>query len=286
MPKADPSPRAASKVTLSYSIPINGLEIPVQIPVTLYTGTVSDHGVKRKSFVHTDDGDHEVGQQNYDKSTGDVVAYSEIVMKVQTEYGPVYIEDHEIEKMFEITPDTVVVKHFQPLHMFHQGHYVPKSLQFIEPRVNGSGKNKGPDKNAVKVLNTLLKAMREKGACAIVEVTTRGVPKPAIITPDGVLWYVHHTDALREQRELPEYDPTDAEVATMGLAIDGKWSTDVLDLTDERSALIQNLADEKARAGDFDRSETPEREAAPEPQSNDIMALLMASVEQAKAESA
>lgn len=278
MPKAEPSSRAAAKVTLSFGL--------IQVPVALYTGTVSEHGVSRKQYVHTDDGDHPVGSQNYDKMTGEVVAYSEIVRKIETEYGPVYIEDHEIEELFSISPDTVVVKQFQPLHLFHQGHYVPKGINFIEPQITGSGKKKGPDPLANKLLVTLFEGMRSKGACAVVEVTTRGVPKPGIITPDGVLWLVHHTDALREQRELPEVEVNPAEVQMMGTFIDQMWSTEVMDLTDERSALIQNLADEKAAAGDFDRSEEPERQVAAAAPQQDVMALLMASVEQAKAESA
>lgn len=285
MPKAAPSGRASGHVTLSFGIPVNGAEIPVQIPISLYGGTVSDHGVKRSRFVHAEDGDHEVGNQNYDKQTGDVVAYSEIVMKVQTDYGPVYVEDEEIETLFSIQPDTVVVKHFQPLHIFHQGHYVPKSLLFVEPTKTGKGAKKAPDQNSVKILNSLFEAMRDKGSCAIVEVTTRGIPKPAVLLPDGTLWLVYHTEELREQRDIPEYEPTPEEVAMMTMAIDAKWTTEVLDLADERSALIQAFADEKAAAGDFDKPETVAKPAASAPAANDLMAMLAASVEAAKSAS-
>lgn len=283
MPKAAPSGRASGHVTLSFTIPANGVEIPVQIPVSLYGGTVSDHGVKRTRYVHTEDGDHEVGNQNYDKVTGDVVAYSDIVMKVQTDYGPVYVEPDEIEALFSVQPDTVVVKTFQPLHIFHQGHYVPKSLMFVEPTKTGKGAKKAPDANSVKILNSLFEAMRDKGACAIVEVTTRGVPKPAVLLPDGTLWLVYHTEELREQREIPEYEPTENDLAMMAMAIDAKWTTEILDLNDERSALIQGFADEKAAAGDFDKPETVAKPAASTPAANDLMAMLAASVEAAKA---
>lgn len=285
MPKSEPSNRAAAKVDLTFSIPIPGTDVEVaqSIPITLYAGTVSDHGIKRSRYVSTEAGDHEVGMKNYDKETGEDVAYSEIVMKVHTEYGPVYVEDHEIEELFEITPDSVVVKQYLPLHLFHQGHYLPKGRQDIQPRVEGSGKKKGPNKNSVKMLNTLLKAMREKGACALVDVTTRGIPKPAIITPDGFLWLIHHTEEVRSQHDRPDYEPTEGELMVFAAAIDKRWTTEPVEVTDERSALIQDFADQKAAAGEFDRPEevVVERKA-PEPE-QDMMALLMASVEAAQA---
>lgn len=284
MPKAAPSGRAANKVNLMLTVPVGDLEIPVAVPVSLYTGTVSDHGITRSRYVHNEalDEDHEVGSKNYDKITGDDVEFSQIVNKIHTEYGPVFVEDHELEELFETTPDTIVVKTFQPLHMFHQGHYVPKSLQFLEPQITGTGKKKGHDVGAVKVLNVLLDAMRKEGACLLVDVTTRGVPKPAILTPDGALWFVYHTDALREQREMPEYEASDAEVAQFAKMIKANWSTEVQDLTDERSALIQAHADDKAAEGDFGRPEAPTDVEKKAPAGQDVMALLMASVEAAE----
>lgn len=289
MPKAAPSGRAANKVNLVLHVPIPGTDavFPMNIPVSLFTGTVSDHGITRSSFIPVPDGeDHEAGQRWYDKVTLDNVEYGEIVKKIHTEHGPVYVEDHEVEKLFSITPDTITVKTFQPLHMFHQGHYVPKSLQFLEPQVTGTGKKKGPDTNAIKVLNTLYAAMRKEGVCALLEVTTRGVPKPAILTPDGVLWFVYHTDALREQRELPEYDVQDGELSAFTTMIQKNHSTEVQDLTDERSALIQAFADEKAAEGDFGKPEAPAASAETKPAPDDLMALLMASVEQAETKGA
>lgn len=286
MPKSAPSSRASSKVDLNFSVPIPGTEVemPVSVPITLYSGTVNDHGIKRGSYVTTESGDHEVGNKKYDKETGEEVAYSEVVMKVHTEYGPVYVEDDEIENLFEITPDTVVIKQYQPLHLFHQGHYLPKSRQDIQPRVEGTGKKKGPNKNSVKMVGTLLKAMREKGACALVEVTTRGVPKPGVITPDGYLWLIHHTEEIREQHERPDYEPSAGEIMAFSAGIDKRWSTEPIEITDERTALIQDFADQKAAAGEFGKPESvtvEPKEAAPEV---DMMSLLMASVEAAKAD--
>lgn len=277
MTKAAPSSRAFGHLTFSFGV--------VTFPISVYTGTDASQGITRNEYVVTDDGDHPVGRGQTDKATGELIEPgAEIHKKIQTEYGPVYVEDPEIEHLFEIAPDTVVVKGFQPQHLFHQGNYVPKSLYFVEPRKTGSGAKKGPDPISSKLLMTLLKGMREKGAIAIVEMTTRGIPKPCVLLPDGTLWQVYHTDAIREQRELPEVEVVDAEVDMLGNLIDTLWSTEVMDLSDKRSELIQAFADEKAQAGDFDKPDVDTSKPAEPAASVDLMALLSASVEKAKSD--
>lgn len=284
MPKSPPSGRAYKHSSLSCGL--------VNIPVTVYSGTVSDHGISRNQFttVTNADGsteDHPVGNMSYDKLTGDPVPHSEIIKKINTEYGPVYVEDNEIEKLFDVQPDSLEVKEFQPQHLFHQGHYVPKSLYFIEPaKVAGKGGKKVPSPANNKALVTFLKAMREEGAIAVCEFTTRGNPQPAILLPDGSLWVVYHTDALREARPLPEIEISEGEVAMARQLLQILWSDQPKDLTDERSALIQNFADEKARAGDFGKPEADAEVEKPEETNTDFMALMAASVEAAKAKRA
>lgn len=280
MPKANPSGRSSGNVTLSFGM--------VSVLTTLYGGTVADHGITRNEFVVTPDGDHPVGRGQTDKVTGELLEPgAEIVKKIKTEYGPVYVEDSEIEALFQLTPDTLVVKEFQPQHVFEQGAYVPKSLLYLEPRKTGSGAKKGPDPIATKILTTLLRAMKAQNAIAVCELTTRGVPKPAVLMPDGRLWLTYYADATREQRELPEPHPSqpvlDAEVDQMSLFIKAMWSETALDFTDERSAAIQALADKKAAAGDFAKPDEAEVVAAPAAPVVDLMAMLNASVEAAKA---
>lgn len=280
MPKASPSGRASGNVSLSFGV--------IQIPTTLYGGTVADHGVKRKEYVVTDKGDHSVGRGVIDKETGELLEPgTEVVKKIQTEYGPVYVEDGEIEKLFQLAPDTLVIKEFEPQLHFHAGHFVPNGLLYVEPRKTGTGAKKGPDPIASKVLVTLLKAMKAQNAMAVCELTTRGVPKPAILMPDGRLWLVFHSDATREQRPLPEVETVEAEVAMMGSLVQALWQDEALDFTDERSALIQAFADEKAAAGDFGKPDPETVVSAPAaPAAPDLMALLAASVETAKADRA
>lgn len=281
MPKAAPSTRSAGHVTLSFGL--------VNIPVTLYGGIVSAHGVERHEYVPAADDsneEHLVGRGKTDKVTGELLTVDQsvnIVKKVETEYGPVYVEDGEIERLFTLEPDTLKITAFQPQHVFRQGNYVPKALQFVEPSKSGTGAKKGYMAVAVKLLGTLFEAMREEGVVAIGELTTRGVPKPVVLTPTGELWQIYHTDAVREQRELPEFNTVEAEVTMMRQLVNTLKNDEVLDLTDERSALIQGFADQKAAAGDFGKpdADTYKQSAPAEPQV-DIMALLSASVEAAE----
>lgn len=279
MPKQNPSGRALGHLMLTYGL--------MNIPVSLYTGTVSDHGINRRQFVTVtnEDGsteDHPVGNRPYDKETGENVESGDVIKKIGTEYGDVYVEDGEIEELLNVKANSLEIKGFQPIHLFHQGHYVPKSLYFVEPSKGaGKGGKKVDSLPNQKALTSILKAMREEGVLCVCELTTRGVPKPAILLPDGTLWQVYHTDALREQRPLPEVELHPDEVQMARTLVQTLLTTEPMDLTDERSALIQNFADEKAQAGDFGK---PEDVAPKEPKANvDLMAALAASVEQAKA---
>lgn len=279
MPKSAPSGRSSGNITLSFGL--------VNIPITLYAGTVSSHGLERHEYVPATDGsgDHLVGRGLTDKVTGELLTIEqtlEKVKKIETDYGPVVVDDAEIETLFTLEPDTFKVKEFQPEHLFRQGNYVPKGLMFVEPSKSGSGAKKAYMPVALKLLGTLLKGMREEGVVAVGEVTTRGVPKPAVLTADGALWLVHHTDALREQRELPEFATVDAEVAMMRSLIGTMLSTEVTDLTDERSALVQTFANEKAERGEFGAPDPDTyKAAAPAEPQFDLAAMLQASIDQA-----
>lgn len=284
MPKSPPSGRASAKLSLIFG--------QVTVPVSIYSGTVSDHGITRKQFVavttkdekgNETTEDHPVGSQSYDKVTNEVVEYQDIIKKIETEYGHVFVEDHEIENLFDLVTDALEIKAIQPQHLFHQGHYVPKSLSFVEPRKEKNVKQYAANQLA---LTLVLKTLKAEGAIAVCEYTTRGKPKPAILLPDGTLWEVYHTDALREQRELEDVEIHPDLLAKGKEFAKALWVDTPVDLTDERSALIQNFADEKAAAGDFDRPEAPAEQTKAPVASADLMALLSASVEVAKAKAA
>lgn len=307
MPKQPASTRAYEHASLSFGM--------IDIPLSIYNGVVSDHGIKRGMFttapvmevvdgeevqkkvkVEKEDGsfeerpvfeDHPVGYGNIDKVTEALVPPGQgVIKKVRTEYGDVFVEDHEIERLFEILPKTIMVKEFQPQHLFYQGHYVPKSLYFVEVAKTKIGSRKVENTRAQTNFGVILAAMKANNLMAVVEFTTRGVPKPAVLLPNGTLWIVYHTDELREQRPLPEIEvPSEVAKAAYDQYIKPYYGESPLDLTDKRTALIQEFADEKAKAGEFGKAEEPEVIAAPQSADGpDLMSMLAASVEAAKAQ--
>jgi non-homologous end joining protein Ku len=270
--KAAPSNRAYEHAMLACGL--------ITVPVSVYTGIVSDAGIKRNMFTPDD---HPIGYSMVDKVTGEVVERAEIVKKIATEHGHVYVEDQEIEQLFDLSPKTITIKQFQPQHLFYGGSYVPKSPYNLEASKMTKGSKKIENKAAQQTLALVLEAMRAEGAIAVVEFTTRGVPKPGVLLPDGTLWVVYHDDELREKRPAPDVELAPALIAQGQMLIRSMWSTEPLDLTDHRTALIQNFADEKAAAGDFAK---PVEKALAELEATapaDLMALLTASVDAAKA---
>lgn len=302
MPKAKPSPRAYEHALLSFGL--------INVPVSVFNGVVSDHGIKRSEFVTVPvmdeeidpvtgetkkvprldaDGnqvyeDHPVGRMAKDKITGEPIEPgTPVVRKVATEYGFVEVADHEIEHLFQLEPKTLTIKAFQPRHLFDQGHYVPRSLYYVEAAKLKVGTKKMDNLKAQQALALLLGAMAQENAIAVVEFTTHGQPKPAIMLPDGTLWLVYHTDALREQRPMPEFELAEAVLEQGRMLIKQSWSEQPLDLTDQRSALIQAFADEKAAAGDFGSAPAPQVETDVETvDGTDLLAMLTASVQQAQ----
>jgi non-homologous end joining protein Ku len=283
MPKKPASTRAYEHVMFSFGL--------VNIPLSVFTGTDNSHGVKRSMFttVTKDDGtteDHPVGYGNIDKETQELVpAGQDVVKKIATEYGHVHVDEHEVEALFEISPKTIVVKEFQPAHLFYQGHYVPKSLYHVEASKMKVGTKKLDNKTAQNSFATILAAMEAHNAIAVVEFTTRGVPKPAVMLSDGTMWCIYHEEELREHRPLPDIEvPEQVAQAAFEQYLKPLWGEEPLDLSDKRTELIQNFADEKAQAGEFDKSTEPVESAAPQGEGMDLMAMLAASVEAAKDE--
>lgn len=251
----------------------------IEIELAVYNQLTSEHGVTRNQF--TVDG-HPVGSAPVDKVTGEIIEHSAIVKKIATSNGPVYVEDAEIEKLFQIKPNTLVVKGYQPVDLFGTA-YVPNQPLAVEPAKKKVGTKKVVNETSTQVLAGLLDAMRVENVCAVCEMTTRGVPKPCVLLPDGTLWIVRSDDELREPR--PSFqDTVPAEVieAVRGQLvpfIQANTTTEPMDLTDVRSAAILEYAEAKAAEGDFGApvvgEVVEERESS---STNDLMALLSASI--------
>lgn len=289
MPKAKPSTRVLNDVDLSCGL--------VNIPLSIYNGNDDQYkGFERHLWLPVETGKgkkkvvdfHPVGNLSYDKETGKPLTFEEkdqVVSLVDTEYGKVYVDDQEVYKALNLDPNTLMVLSFQPLALLNQGHhYVPKKLMFVEPRKVKHGSKKVAGKNATNALAALLQGMRSKGVFAVCELTTRDLPKPCILLPDGSLIQVWHTNALREQREIPEVEVPESTQKALDVLIDSYLETEPADLEDKKSALILGFATEKAENGDFS---VPDADTTKEPEATDLgdddfTAALMKSIEAAK----
>lgn len=311
MPKAPASSRAYEFANFSFglvSIPLavfsasnneHGISrkmvrpVPLTKTVTNPDGTTTEEVVTRPVLDESDQPvldeqgqpkvetvyvDHAIGYASLDKETGEVVERSEVVRKVVTEHGLVFVEDHEIEQLLTLEPKTIKVLAFQPQHLFFSGVYVPRKQYFVEAERTKVGKTRKPNKAAERALAMVLKAMKAEGCIALVEFTTRGVPQPAVLLPTGVMWIVHHEEEMREQRPLPEVEIDEALLAQARMLLKTKWSADPVELTDRRTSLIQAFAEEKAAAGDFDRPEADVEIEGLGEATDDLMAALMKSM--------
>lgn len=312
MPKASFSSRATDTVTLKIGL--------IPIVLNIFSGFDSTSGVTRHQYlpvpVMVDDGNGgqvqqtvkrtlddgtevdepvfenvPVGRTATNKITGeplDEAEKTQVQSKVETEYGPVYVEDGEIERLFTLSQKSIRILSVQPQTLFYQGdHYVPKKMSYVEPVKIKTGKQKGQyDQDSMQLYATFMETLRKDGRMAVVEITTRGVPRPAVLLPNGRLYEVYHTDEVREQRQvdLPETNPAEVAMFKTLLETEGLVSDEPLDLSDERAALINDFAKEKAQAGDFGKPAEVGDAPAPVQQTGvNLLALLSASVEAAKA---
>lgn len=303
MPKAAATNRATNEVTL--------LVGPQRIELRILSGAVSDHGLKREEWINLPvldektgkpktqqvivDGkkkrvplteDHKVGRGVTNKDTGELLTdeqCDQVAKKIQTEQGLVWLSDAEVEELLDIQPDTLIVRAFQPRALYDTREYVPDKPYFVEVGRDKKGK---PLPNDGALLGALLATMEADHLIAVCELTTRGIPKPAILFSDGSLWQVWYTDALREGPARPEVSLDDATLTAVRSAmIEDLYHEEVLDLSDKRSELAHVFAEEKAANGDFAPVEDTyvKRERKDAEGGVDVLTLLGMSVEAAKA---
>lgn len=274
----------SEKVTLSLGI--------LNVEVALFSTTVSDHGIERKMFVEPTNPDtgeveeHEIGFVPFDKITGKPVERDKIVKKVATEYGFVFVEDDEIERLFTLEPRSLTVTSTHPMNHWRAGRLTSKRSWVMEAAPKqGSGKKKVPNRAGRISLRAVLDVLEADDMFAMGELVTRGKPKPVAILPSGEVHEIYYAEELREPRpavELPAEDLAKAKAfhPAIGAMLDEVFSVEVDDPTDVRTAMIQQFADEKAKAGDFEKPEATEvKEVEASDDTDALLAALNASLE-------
>ena len=253
----------------------------ITIPVTVFVETVDTTKASFSRKLYTKDG-HSVGVKKYDKETEKDLTDEDIVKKVETSNGPVYVSDTEIESLMTLTPHAITVKNFYPLSTAGKT-FVPKQYRSVEPAKILKGKKKVDDPLAQTFFAVFLEAMRAENVLAYCEYVSRGKPIPVVLLPDGMLWVVHFEEELRQRREVALPEPAAALVDQTRALIKTLAGGEHVELSDVRSQLIQQFAEEKAAAGDFAEAAEVEPATPEVSTAQDLMALLQASIASAAA---
>jgi len=256
----------------------------LSVAVSMFPTTTADHGIARKMFVEVPgEDDHPIGYASFDKITGEPVDKDQVVRKVATEYGFVFVEDQEIEALLTLDPRSITINSVHPMKHWHDGVLKSKTVWSLEATPKAVGRKKVPNRRDRIALRALFDTLTERDAFGFGEMVLRGAPKPIVLLPNGELHQVFFSEELREVKPaepLAEVDlPMLAKVTeAMVPLIDTYFTTAAVEEpSDVRTALIQQFADDKARAGDFAKpAETAIVEKAADDDVDDLLATLTA----------
>ena len=222
--------RSINSITLSWGL--------VSIPLSVYS-SVEDTAVSRKEFFQ---GDPEVpvGRTPIRKDTGEPVDSHDVVRMAQASNGAwVVLTDEEIVQatqpkgMAEITT-------FVPLRNA-LARYLPENVNQVRPRREKGKVNPG----AERAFSLLMAVLAEKQLCALVMVAMRSPARPALLMPNGDLILIRTSDSIREELPMPDYEPSDAELA-MGAALVDAVGTSAPALVNTTAEAVQAFVDAKA----------------------------------------
>lgn len=269
---------APSRPTATFTVMLG----MVPVPIRLFTPTEETELVKRKLF--TQEG-HPVGMPTTDMVTGEKVSRDQCKKMVDVDGEFVELTDDEIAQVTAgqaVDKGCVNIETFIPLETIGERYRVSKWYQARpQEREIGSGKKKKRQPNPVadKAFVLLLAALKAENVAALVRVGLRSTARYAALTPDGHFHFLHYDGEVREERELPEADVSDAEL-DMARQLLTNVGVSTPDLFDEAGEAVFAYVTKKA-AGDVSEFEVI---AAPEVDNViDFTALLTTAVAQAKA---
>jgi DNA end-binding protein Ku len=251
----------------------------VEIPVELVTAEVS-HELALKLF---DRRDHTpVGNKRVSKVTGDEVPWSEVVKGYEYSDGEyVLLADQELKAANPEATQTIEIVDFVDAAEVHPAYF--EKPYYLRPT----------RKRGHKAYRLLHETLEHTGRLGIARVVIRTRQRlAALTTRDGALMlsllrYAHELRSPQEAGLSPAEEGEQVTKQELGLAerlvqdMSGSWKPEKYqdDYRDDLLALIER----KARAGQLEPVETPER-AGREPEETDVldlMPLLKRSVERA-----
>lgn len=277
MPHHAPAP---SRASLSFSISFGLLNIPV----AGYTATEAVT-IKREQYLA--DG-RKVGSspavKNEDGSYGAIVDRADIVKKYASDNGLVDLADDEIDSVLSITPGVADLLAVLDFAFLDGGDYVPNGKVWqIRAAKLGSGRAAKANPGGEKAFALLLAALEAEESFALIRFSRAGTVYLGALLPDGRLVGLYHDDEVRESRPIPAQDTVSAEEVALARTLLAGAKSDVrVDVVNDSVAKVAAYANEKA-AG----VERPAAEVVPaQAPAADLIALLTASVEAAKADRA
>jgi non-homologous end joining protein Ku len=262
MAEAKEPSRSSGSFTLSWGL--------VSIPLSVYNGTESTY-VARKEFVDGNP-EHQAGRAIVDKATGEMVDRSRVIKMAQATSGAwVVLDDDEI-KACTLEKGVAEIVAFVPREQAEL--YVAEDRSQLRPR-----KEKGKLPIAAeRAYSLLLTAMNLKSVYALIKFSVRGPARYGLLTTSGDLIYVKSADQVRKQLDMAwkEHDETELQLAEQLIEAVG-ISTPVV--YDDTARKVQEMVDAKAGGAAPIAPTSEVRSDAP-----DIMASLLASIEEAKKE--
>jgi DNA end-binding protein Ku len=259
------APSRGDKLTIGWGM--------ISVPVTLFNAVDETAGsIKRKMF--SPDG-NPIRFKRVDEVTGEEIPNSTIQMMYDhAGDGESYVEltDAEINAALGAPNGESELVGFFPTA--EAGKYVVSSNYQVRPQtVKVGSKMSRPYDKAFMLLMT---AMDETDSFALVKFTTRGKPKFMGLYPDGSAQVFHFSDEVREQAKMPTVEDAGIKDAERAVAIQLVQQSryDEAPLPFENDALAKVAAYAEAKAA----GKTPEAAKPVEASSDDLMALLTASL--------
>lgn len=258
---------------------------PIVIPVQIFSG--EDDGASIKRSEYTADGEKVGRIQAIKDDAGNlvrIVETHEIVKRYECSDGTlVELTDDEIQAVLDGETGVSDTIAFLPMSLLNDNIYVQDRRYQVRPARRVKGKAKVDDPKANQAFALLCAAMRKEQVFALLQMTLRGVPRYAAFVAsetDAQLITLKYEDELREPRDLPQADLSDAEIemAQTLVQFQTRKVEDAPELVNTSAEKLREYAETKAKTGKVAKVAQPAAEA---PVSS-LMAQLQAAVAAAK----
>jgi non-homologous end joining protein Ku len=264
-PKAK-APTRGDKITISFGL--------VNIPVVLYN-SIDDEGGKITRQMRTAAG-NAVAFSTADKVTGEIVERSATHMVYVTPEGEVELSDEEIAAAMAQENGTSEIIGVYDADAI-QDRFTAGYRQVRPQTVKVGTKNTRPYD---KVFGLFMAQLAATDSVVVLRYTLRGKPQMGALDGWGWMHVFHWDEEVREELPLGTDGAvyTEAELDMAGQLLQAYVKKELPDFHNDGIAKVREYAEAKAKGV----AKAPSTEAPVQTNADDLMAQLMASVENAK----